>query len=125
MTGPSLTYAGTSGFSGTDTSREQATDTVRINRSQNAVLESLSMAKARGMTVAELRQWHPTLHHGQLSSALTNLHRDGRVARLTEKRGRAKVYVLSDMVQGRTVEQPSVPRSKITVCPHCGEEYER
>lgn len=40
-------------------------------------------------------------HHGMASSALSNLHRQGRITRLTEKRNRCGVYVLPDLVGGR------------------------
>lgn len=43
------------------------------------------------------------LHHGQASSALSNLHRQGRVARLAEKRRGSGVYVLPVFVDDRPV----------------------
>jgi hypothetical protein len=41
------------------------------------------------------------MHHGQASGALSVLHKEGRIARLTERRNRCAVYVLPEYVQGR------------------------
>lgn len=41
------------------------------------------------------------LHHGQASGALSNLHRRGFIARLTEKRDRCSVYVTNRFVLDR------------------------
>ena len=59
----------------------------------------------RGLTyrdVAALTGWD----HGTTSGALSVLHKVGRIARLTEKRDRCKVYVLLDARDGREVEAP-------------------
>lgn len=114
-----MTYAGTTGHSGSETSFRQATDMTRRGKSQRAVMRQLMHAGHYGMTVSELRKALPDLHHGQVSSALTNLHRAEKIARLSEVRNRAKVYVLSLHVDGRPVEKPRVKQTH-TVCPHCG-----
>lgn len=41
------------------------------------------------------------LHHGQASGALSNLHKRGFIARLTEKRDRCSVYVTNRFVLDR------------------------
>lgn len=104
-----LTYQGTSGHSGTATSKDRAVreDTSgKTGERQRVVLKALGIAGARGMTVKELRNYMRDAHHGQVSSALTNLHRAGRIERLVEKRDKCKVYVLPGFVNGRTVEVP-------------------
>jgi hypothetical protein len=107
---PSVTYAGTSGHSGTDTSRERAeredNDGV-TSQVQRKVLQSLKFRGVYGNTVAELRDTLWMHHHGQVSSALTNLHRAGRIARLSDKRNRCKVYVLPEFVNNRDTEEPT------------------
>ena len=100
---PVLPYAGTSGWSGSDTSRERAeredSDGTTTER-QRLVLEYVGAGEHDGATVKELRTdfgWH----HGQASGALSNLHKAGYLARLTERRERCAVYVLPEFVQDR------------------------
>ena len=55
------------------------------------------------MTVAELRTvtgWH----HGQASGVLSCLHKEEKIARLTESRDRCKCYVHPMYVNGRETE---------------------
>ncbi len=106
---PSLPYAGTEGFAGSDTSRAQAQhDAVSgvASKRQRYVLIMAARAQERGITVAELRDTN--LHHGRISGALSVLHKEGRLARLTEVRDRCKVYVLPWYVKGRTTEKHGV-----------------
>ena len=96
-----------SGWSGTETSRDRAKEADSsgvTSRTQRQVLDEVASAQQRGRTIAEIRDLLPQQHHGALSSALTNLHRAGKVARLTEKRGRCKVYVLPGYVGNRPTE---------------------
>jgi hypothetical protein len=71
-------------------------------------LETLAVAAqaaAYGVTWSELARdygWH----HGQASAALSTLHRAGRLAALTDKRGRQTVYVLPEHVAGRPTRKP-------------------
>lgn len=100
---PVTPYAGTSGWSGSATSQERAlrddedgTTTVR----QRAALSTLAHWASTGRTWKELADsmgWH----HGQASGVLSVLHKDGRVARLTERRQRCQVYVLPEHVGDR------------------------
>lgn len=53
-----------------------------------------------GATWFELAE-HYGWHHGQASAALSTLHRDNRISRLTEKRGKSFVYVDSMFVDAR------------------------
>lgn len=100
----SATYAGTTGWTSTDTSREQADPTKQVS-TQEWVLRAITGQGAIGATVAELRMG-TFAHHGQVSSALTNLHRAGRLARLVERRGRCHVYVLPEHVGDRPTQPP-------------------
>lgn len=104
---PVLPYKGTSGYAGTDTSRERAEVEASggtTGARQAKALRLLALGASRGQTWKELALtagWH----HGQASAALSNLHKAGRIARLTERRDRCKVYVLLGNVAGREVEQ--------------------
>lgn len=103
---PILPYAGTSGHSGTDTSAERAAteDAEGVTkRRQAAVLSMVDSFGFTGCTVVEVRA-HLGLHHGQGSGALSNLHKAGLLVRLSERRGRCKVYVTPAHVQGRETE---------------------
>lgn len=98
-------YAGTSGWSGSATSRERAerddADGTTTER-QRAVLALLSDRRWVGATYAEVGRTYGW-HHGQASGALSVLHKAGRVARLAKhRRGRCAVYVLPEHVQDRT-----------------------
>lgn len=107
MTIPALPYAGSSGHSGTDTSRARAdhADTSGITTIRQALVLSLSSGTlTRGMTVKELREY-TGWHHGTASGLLSNLHLKGHLARLSATRDGCKVYVLPGQVQGREVER--------------------
>jgi len=54
------------------------------------------------------------LHHGSASGLLSNLHREGRIVRLQEKRDGCLIYVLSQFVAGRRIS-PYKPRDHLTV----------
>lgn len=112
MSGPATPYAdGTSGWSGTDTSRERVEQEDRdgtTSRRQWTALGDLEAAGYRGRTWRELAR-QTGMHHGQASAALTHLHRAGKIARLTEKRDHCRVYVLPTCIYGRDTE-PYTPR---------------
>lgn len=95
-----------SGWSGSDTSRERAerADTEGITAdSQRMVLHTARRVGARGVTVVDMRN-QTSLHHGVLSGALSVLHQKGRLARLTERRDRCLIYVLPEFVNGRETQ---------------------
>ncbi len=105
---PALPYAGTSGWSGSDTSRERAQrddDDGTTSARQGQVIFALANEGVFGMTVKELRAefgWH----HGQASGVLSVLHKVGSIDRLVERRDRCAVYVLPQFRCGRdTVSQ--------------------
>jgi hypothetical protein len=106
----------TSGWSGSDTSRDRARrddTTGATNDRQAAVLRYLRMKRIDGATWKELAD-HFEWHHGQASGALSNLHKAGLIARLTETRDRCAVYVIPSLVAGRPAtsyrtRRPSLP----------------
>jgi len=96
----------TSGWSGSDTSRERAEreDADGTTHARQATtLRAAGFRGYAGITVKELRAdtgWH----HGQASGSLSTLHKAGKLARLSLSRERCKVYVLPSQVQGRAIE---------------------
>ena len=114
---PITPYAGTSGWSGSDTSKERAVtedaDGTTTDRQQLIIL-NLMKAKEQGLTwheVADLNEWH----HGQASGALSILHKVGIIARLKERRNRSAVYILPDYINGREISE-----RKVKTCKNCG-----
>jgi len=100
---PILPYAGTSGWQGSDASRNRAladdADGSTGNRQQIAMWFLID-ARSRGLTWRELgdaQGWHA----GQSSGALSNLHKVGLITRLKERRNRCSVYVLPEYVNDR------------------------
>lgn len=118
MNTPELPYAGTSGWSGSATSRDRATQNDTdgtTQRTQDAALDLASRAGARGIIVTELRA--AGFHHGQASGALSVLHKAGHLARLTERRDRCSIYVTTDNINNR--ETAPQGRNKPCPCEHC------
>ena len=109
MSDVELPYAGTEGYAGSDTSRQRALAEAvdgTASKRQRYILILAERAGEKGITVAELRD--STLHHGRVSGALSVLHKVGKLARLTEVRGKCKVYVLPKYVKDRPVEPHGV-----------------
>lgn len=103
---PFLPYKGSSGHSGSDTSKERAQR--RDSNGQTAglqgrVLTLLAFHRFDGITVKELRE-RTTEHHGSCSGALSNLHKAGAIRRLKDRRDRCKIYVLPPFVGSRVIE---------------------
>lgn len=99
-----LPYAGTSGWSGSETSRQRAllADTTgETEDRQRQTLAALRSARERGLTYQELGSifgWH----HGKSSGVLSVLHKEGLIARLAnERRNRCAVYVAEAFVNNR------------------------
>ena len=115
----SLPYAGTSGWSGTDTSEERAVfaDTHGVTkRVQEYIMNLLITRGEEGATwreISNLTLWH----HGTTSGALSVLHKEGRIDRLTERRNRCRVYVHPRYINGRNTDSQG---RKPKACPNCG-----
>lgn len=110
-------YNGTSGWSGTDTSRARAIEDDRTGltreRHQQGMVFMTSI-NSHGYTWGELSD-ETGWHHGVVSGFLTRAHRIGDVARLEETRGsgkQSKVYVHRDFVHGRPTE-PYRPKPRM------------
>lgn len=100
---PHTPYAGTSGWSGSEASRERAIDHDRdgtTSKRQRDVVALVERQEYAGMTWREVAA-HLGLHHGQATSVLSVLHKEGVLERLTERRARCSVYVHPDYVDGR------------------------
>lgn len=89
---------GTSGHQGTTSQAAEFSRRKNIDR----VLMFVEARGSWGVTVKDVREGM-NLHHGQASSALSNLHRIGALARLTQVRDRCHVYVVNrrSFIQGR------------------------
>ena len=113
-----LPYNGTSGHSGTETSKERALHADRSGKTalrQAQALNLLSERTFQGITWKELSEV-TGLHHGTASGVLSVLHKAGRIARLNDSRNGCKVYVDLRCINGRQVET----QGRKKCCPHCG-----
>lgn len=124
LSAPETPYAGTSGWSGSDTSREraQAEDgdgTTHVR--QKRLLTYLAVCGAHGATWKDL-SFATSWHHGQASGALSVLHKTGHIARLTERRDRCAVYVLPQFVQGRETAEHGRKAREVN-CPSCSHAF--
>lgn len=115
MSGGALMYDGTEGSSGSDASHERAAREAASGAAtdrQALILDGLGFAGGDGLTWREVATL-TGLHHGQVTGSLSNMHKAGHVARLTDKRDRCSIYVLPEHVEGRatTVQgrTPSAP----------------
>jgi len=111
---PETPYDGgtSSGWSGSATSHERAlaadADGTTALR-QRQVVEALARAGVDGMTAQEVCR-HYDLPTNSIAPSLTILHKEGHIARLTQRRGRHEIYVLPHHVNGRdTAEQGRGP----------------
>jgi len=114
---PVLPYAGTSGWSGTDTSKERAVQEDKNGTTglrQRQTITHVRHQEVRGLTwkeLSEITNWH----HGQASGALSILHKEGLIARLVERRNKCTIYVTPEFVNGRKYSL-----QKIKTCKNCG-----
>ena len=115
----SLPYNGSSGWSGTDTSKERADEADEYGRTaqtQAFVFRYLMQRGSTGATwkeIAEASGWH----HGTVSGALSVLHKESKIARLLERRSRCRVYVHPYYINGRETDSQG---RKPKACPNCG-----
>lgn len=114
---PILPYAGTSGWSGSESSRdrarEQDSDGTTLNR-QNITLDILRERSIWGITWKELSE-RTGWHHGSASGVLSVLHKENKIIRLKDRRNKCAIYILAVFANGRErVEY------KTKTCKHCG-----
>ena len=116
---PVLPYAGTSGWSGTDTSKNRAETADKSGKTreiQSITIFNLNLSGYEGLTWKELSEI-TKYHHGTTSGSLSCLHKAGKISRLLEKRNKCRVYVTNEYVYGReTDSQGRKPKE----CPNCG-----
>lgn len=114
---PLLPYAGTSGWSGSETSRQRAREQdssgATLSR-QKIVLELLDGCGAAGMTWKELAE-QTGWHHGSASGVLSVLHKGDLIERLLTKRNRCAIYVSPHYVYMRLTAKRVIKK-----CKHCG-----
>lgn len=121
-TAVTLPYAGTSGWSGSQTSYERAkiNDTSgKTAKLQKMFLDDLERAGNLGLTSREWGDMH-NLEHQTYSSVPSLLHLGGFIVRLTQRRGRHQVYVMPQWVNGRVESPHKSNKPKVTTCTNCG-----
>lgn len=114
----SLPYAGTSGYSGSEASRERAERRDRGGETltlQQRVARVAAALGPTGVTIAELRKTIYWEHHGSLSGALTVLHKSGRLLRLREQRGGCSIYVAPRFLLDREPVPPKRRTGEVLV----------
>ena len=114
---PLTPYAGTSGWSGSETSKERAGKADKDGTTflrQKVTLDYIKYYESYGVTwkeLSDLTGWH----HGSASGVLSVLHKEGYIVRLKDRRNRCAIYVHPVYLQGReTVER------KVKTCKNCG-----
>lgn len=117
---PFVPYAGTAGWSGTDTSRERAMINLRTGKEYNNQQKALALLKesgGKGLTWKELSD-ATGMHHGTASGVLSVLHKSGAILRSGRfVRNRCKVYFDISFF-GQVESEPYVEKKKS--CPNCG-----
>jgi hypothetical protein len=115
---PLLPYAGSSGWKGSEASRDRAfiddangTTSLR----QRVALKRVWDQEFRGLTWKELGEIE-NIHAGQSSGVLSVLHKEGLIVRLKERRNRCSIYVAPVYVREREVSPRNLNSSKDEVC---------
>ena len=115
---PLTPYAGTSGWQGSDASRDRVLEDDKSGLTAHCQRISLYRVQTqgeRGLTwkeLGEIENWHA----GQSSGSLSVLHKEGYIYRLKEKRNRCSVYVTEEFINGREISERKVQDT----CKHCG-----
>lgn len=117
---PYVPYAGTAGWSGTDTSKERAMYNLRTGKEYNNQQKALALLKHQGrlgLTWREL-SLKTDMHHGTASGVLSVLHKSGAILRGKGlSRNRCKLYFDISFADEITNEA-YVDKKKS--CPNCG-----
>lgn len=99
-----ISYPGMgSGHAGNATSKERQIAADASGMTETRQRQTLSLVGGTGhdgLVVAELEQLLG-VGHGQASSALSHLHRAGKVVRLRSRRNKQELYVTPEHVNGR------------------------
>ena len=115
---PLTPYAGTSGWRGSEASRERVIEddaNGTTSQRQRMSLHRVQTQGERGLTwkeLGEIENWHA----GQSSGSLSVLHKEGFIYRLKEKRNRCSIYVTEEFIKGREISE----YKKQDTCKHCG-----
>lgn len=110
-------YAGTSGWSGTDTSKARSVTEDKNGTTgyrQSETLGLLYDAGFYGVTwkeLADIYGWH----HGQASGVLSLLHKAGKIVRLKVQRNKSAIYVLENYINEREISE-----RRVKTCGNCG-----
>jgi len=114
---PILPYAGTSGWSGSDSSLAAIIAQDKDGRTltqQRTAFKWVVEAGCFGKTWRELAL-RTGWHHGSASRTLSILHKEGYIVRLKETRDNCAIYVAPNCVDGREIAQ-----RKVKTCKNCG-----
>lgn len=106
-----------SGFAkGVDTSEDAVRAQDADGRTKTQQFKALALLSDRGRRGATWQEVaaHYGWGHGPTSRTLSVLHKTDRIARLSEKRGRSKVYVLPEHVDNRETEKQGRNRKSVT-----------
>jgi hypothetical protein len=111
---PILPYAGTSGWSGSETSKERAGKADKDGTTflrQKVTLDYIKYYENYGVTwkeLSDLTGWH----HGSASGVLSVLHKEGFIVRLKDRRNRCAIYVHPVYLQERETGERTVKTCK-------------
>lgn len=109
---PVLPYGRTSGWSGSASSRDRAVTADRSGATEGRQAITLGLLRRAGIDGLTWRDLSDQTgwHHGTASGALSVLHRDGQIARLSERRDKCQIYVTRENILGRPTAdyQPNV-----------------
>jgi hypothetical protein len=100
-------YAGTSGWAGSNTSRDRALQQDSdgtFNEREKVAINLLRVNRNTGATWRDLALY-ANLHHGQASGVLSILHKQEKIARLTNRRDKCAIYVLPEFVSDRETSE--------------------
>lgn len=114
---PILGYRNSSGHNNSETSRNRAKrddSNGTTSDRQRRVLDYLAKTGYDGAVFSEVNR-DLGFNSQSSSSVLSNLHKEGAIVRLKEKRSRSHVYVLGEFVARREIAP-----FKSNICRHCG-----
>lgn len=116
MNFPILPYNGSSGHSGSSSSKERADyldKSGKTRKYQFRIMDYLREQADQGATWKEVSELLD-VHHGTASGALSILHKAGLLERLKETRGKSKIYVLPEFIMFRETEPPKKIKQAIS-----------